>query len=102
MSRIPEGPENSSTAEGRPCVDLRGCRPREVLRRVEQFLDAMCDDVLRTRAAALVLEDRGCADIAVDIARLRVTLFAEKMARLEAVVTMLEDLANERTGGPTT
>jgi hypothetical protein len=45
--------------EGLPCVDLHDCAtPREVLRRVEAFIDELSSDTLRKYASVLVLEDR--------------------------------------------
>ena len=91
------------TADGLPYIDLRGTTPREALCRVEAFLDEIHADVLRTYAASLIRANYDCADIADHIARKRCTLLAAKLARLGAVVGMLEDLRRtmDGTGGTT-
>ena len=78
---------------GQPFVDLRDCTgPRDILRRVELFLDEIHRESLRAEAARLVLADVDCDDIAQWIAHRRVELWNNKIERLLSVVQILEDL----------
>jgi hypothetical protein len=78
--------------EGLPFVDLRDCTNRDVVRRVSAFLDEITLDAIRADAAHLVLADAPCDVIARRIATTRIDHLGRKMAALEAVVQLLEDL----------
>lgn len=82
--------------EGLPFVDLRDCTtPREVVRRVEEFLDEINAETLRAYAATVVLTSANCVDIARQIATKRLALTRNKIERLASVVQILEDLRAE-------
>ena len=83
------------TEDGRPCVDLRGKGPRDIMVAVSAFLDALADDDLRTFAGELILANRSCEDIAARLALRRIELVNNKVARLASLVQILEGLQQQ-------
>ena len=81
--------------DGRPCVDVRGCGPREIVRRVDAFLDDLHAETLRAEAAQMLLADVSCQAVAQWMALRRIELAKNKVDRLESVVQVLETLQKE-------